>query len=124
MLISFTVEDAGYYLTRLIGKITDEDYIHAYKQFFSSDSWSAELNELVDLSDSDLYAVSPMGMKQLEELIEEIQAKHDHTLKMAIYAPSDLQYNLAQQYKTFFVNLPHEIRVFRDFDAAVGFVSL
>ena len=122
MLISFTVEDEGYFVTKLSGEITDYDYIHAYRQFFKSDSWNPKLNEIVDLSSANLEKVTESGMLELSSIILKLYDEYGFALKMAIFATDKLTLELAMKYQTYFENLPQEIKIFNSITLAQEWV--
>lgn len=123
MLISFTVEDEGYFITKLSGDISDEDYIHAYRQFYKSDSWNPSLNEIVDLSNANLEKVTEAGMKELSLIIYKLYEDYGVALKMAIYAADKLPRELALKFQTIFKDLPQEIGIFNSMDLAKSWVE-
>ncbi len=114
MPIKFTVcSDDGYYIANYVGRITNDSVIADFRAFFESGNWSTGLNELADLSESDLTEVTSLGVQNLASFIEEFAKKHDWRPKVAVYAPRDLPYGLARVYSVKACKFEN-LQVFRD----------
>lgn len=102
MPIEFTAHpNDGFYISKSIGAITDAEMLDGYMRFFASDEWVPGMNELADISESDVTQVTTGGMENLAMLIQEIFRKHVISPKVAVYAPSDLPYGLSRMYAVF-----------------------
>ncbi|MDP6634984.1 MAG: hypothetical protein QGG42_08815 [Phycisphaerae bacterium] len=99
MPIIFTVHpDDGYYTAKYIGVVTDTGMMEDFRSFLSSGDWYPGLNELADLSEADVSAVTMPGIKNLSALIAGILQEHNFSPRVAVYAPRDLPYGLARVY--------------------------
>lgn len=59
MPITFSVnQDDGYLTAAYTGKITDDDLLDSWTDFFQGGNWVPGLNELVDLSQADLTGIT------------------------------------------------------------------
>lgn len=63
MPISFTINhEQGYFISKYVGKLTDDELVESYKNFSEGDDWIPGLNELADLSEMDATIVTTDGI--------------------------------------------------------------
>jgi hypothetical protein len=118
MPIKFTVySNDGYYVSKSIGSITDTEMLDDYGRFFASDEWIPGMNELADISETDVAQITKDGVKDLAGLIEGIFRQHETFPRVAVYAPNDLPYGLSRMYSVEAERF-ESIKVFRDLDEA------
>ncbi|MEM9401902.1 MAG: hypothetical protein AAGA44_05330 [Pseudomonadota bacterium] len=98
----FLESDLPFAETRYLGAIDDAQLLGFYRGLYRRPEFATIRAELVDLSESDLSLVSGSGLSELAELISDELAR--------IYAAwSELS--------------PEEVRVFRDRDDAIRWLS-
>ena len=125
MPVSFSVDqNEGYFTSHYTGTIHDPDLHLAWKQFLDGDQWVPGLNELADLSESDLSKVSTGAIKQLALYVKHTYESRGIKTRVAIYAPADLPFGLARVYDTWATDSPETIRVFRDREKAVEWLRV
>jgi len=87
------------------GEITDADLIRFYMSMYNNNHWQPGFNEIIDLRDAQLEAVSNSTLLQLSEL--STNCLKGAELKLAIIAPSELSPQIARLYKAF-THIPNE----------------
>lgn len=118
MSVLFTLyPQYNYYVVRFIGAVTDDELVSSYASFFSSDEWSADFDELADLSEFDTSALTQAGMTSLAELMTRQCSKHNWNHRSAVYVETDLQFGVTRMYaiKT---EEYETSKLFRSFDEA------
>ncbi len=121
MPITFSViENKNYFVAAWFGEISDAEMYDSYKSFYEGGNWSPKLNELADLSHSDMSKITSEGLSSLTQFVESffIQ-KGVISAKTAAYSPSDLSYGMARIYGVWSEKSPEEFRVFRDYHDAI-----
>ena len=115
MPIEFTIDSkAGYFVSRYFGNVTDEELIPAWAEFFEQGGWTPGLNELADLSQADLAAVTTDGVRQLAVFTESAYQKRNIvSVLVAVYAPDPLPFGLARVYDAIAVDSPESLRIFK-----------
>lgn len=116
MSITFKVfNDKCYFESKYTGIIDDNTILESYKKFFEGYNWNSSLNELVDLSESDLNALTSNGIIELQKYIENHYDKNNVTsLKTAFYVPNDLAYGLANIYAAYADESPENTMHFKN----------
>jgi hypothetical protein len=120
MPLKFSINhDDGYFVVEYIGRITDDEALNSWEEFLQGDDWAPGLNELTELSRSDLSKVTANGIRNLATYIERVYKKHNViSVKVAIYAPNPLPFGIARIYSVFAENSPQNIRIFDDIHKA------
>jgi hypothetical protein len=114
----------NYFFSVWKGKITDEDIMVAYTDFYSSDCWEPGQHELSDLTEADLSETTAVGFRNFQGLCETFFRQHNVTeTKSAVIASKDLAYGLARMYSLKADNSPEYVRVFRDHTDAVEWLT-
>ncbi len=109
-------EEQKILLTTWSGTIEDSDLIHFYMEVYNNGHWQPGYNEIIDLRDAMLDAVSDEALAQLSELAA--GCLKGEALKLAIIAPSNLSSKLVRLYKAF-THVPNEsTRVFHHMSEA------
>lgn len=116
MSITFTAkQEHGYFISKYVGRLTDEDLIQAWKDFFERGEWIPCLNELADLSELDSRGITSQGIERLAEYAAPILKKHcKSAVKVAVYSPKDLSYGLSRMYEAMSDESTQKIYVFRE----------
>jgi hypothetical protein len=125
MPITFLLnKNDGYFISRYIGILLDEELIDAYEKWFQGDAWSPGLNELVDLSEADLSRITTSGVTKFVAYNEKVNRNNNITsIKIAVYAPRDLHYGLARMYSILADDSPEDVHVFRDIQDAESWLK-
>jgi hypothetical protein len=120
MPINITVhQEAGYFLARYTGVITEEEVLREHDRFFSSGEWNARLNALVDFHGADLGEASSIVLRRVAGYFEKIlKANQANGVKTAIFAPGDFPYGIGRIYEALTMKSPQTVQVFRDISEA------
>ncbi len=123
MPISFTIfEEQGYYIARIVGRVTDDDILAAFKEFHSTQD-ATKWNVLADFGDADLRGVTEFGVgQQVHNVRDRYRASEPHTVRTAVYAPDDLGYGLVRMYLARADDIPQSVRLFRDKNEALAWL--
>jgi hypothetical protein len=108
MPIIFSINhESGYSISKFEGRISDEELLKAYEDFYMGEYWRPNQNELVDLSNA--------GMRCLSKFAESVFKAHNIlSVKTALYAPKDLLFGLSRIYEVISNGSPENVKVFRD----------
>ena len=125
MSISFIVKpDAGYFISKYTGKITDRVLLSSYRRFHEGNDWIPGLHEFADLSEADMTAVTQNGLRELSAYIESVYRKYGQSfIKTAAYAPADLPFGIARVYEALSSDSPEQLKAFRDVQDAMTWLS-
>jgi len=120
MPINFTLHpDQGYFTSEYQGSLSDSDLIGYWESFFK-EHWQQGLNELADLSHSDLSGISASGVLYLAKYIEDFYKQHNiEKVKVAIFSPDDLPYGIARMYVVAAESSPERFYITRDKEKAL-----
>ena len=126
MPITFKVKnEKNYFISVWEGSISDNEIYESYKKFYTSNEWSKNLNELVDLSNANVKNVTSQGLYRLAEYVENHFTMHNVTSsKTSIFSPNDLPFGLARVYKAWTNNSPEEIKIFRNEKEALNWLDI
>lgn len=116
MPITFTIKpELGYYISKYVGRLTDDDLIGPWKEFFESGEWVPGLNELADISELDGKEVSFDGIMRLARyLTSTLKDNCKSVIKVAVYSPHDLPFGLARMYEAMADESVQKVHVFRE----------
>lgn len=121
----FLESDLPFAETRYVGAIDDAQLMGFYRGLYRRPEFATIRAELVDLSEADLSLVSGSGLSELAELIsDELARLNIPSMRTAVYAPSDLPFGVARIYAAWSELSPEEVRVFRDRDDAIRWLSV
>jgi hypothetical protein len=107
-----------------VGSIPDEEFLAFYKSLYDRDALHPSMNLLVDLREADSRPRSSMVLRQLAEFMQVTHTGTTTRPKVAVVAPKDLSFGLAQMYGAFADSVPWEFVAFRAMDAAVAWLGL
>lgn len=121
MPISFQVKTTrGYFVTRYEGVVSGEEHYEAFRDFFTSDRWVPDMNELAIASAVQSSSISIDSLRNLHVFKEEMYKKYNITqVKVAIYGPGDLAFGIARAYNMITEGSSEEVRAFRDIKKAL-----
>ena len=116
MPITFSVKpDQGYYISKYAGRLTDDDLIKPWKDFFESGEWVPCLNELADISELDGQDITMDGIMRLAQFVTSVLKENcKSVIKAAVYSPHDLSFGLARMYEAMADESIQEVRVYRE----------
>ena len=125
MPITFKVKNENnYFISVWEGSISDDEIYESYKKFYTSNEWSKNLNELVDLSNANVENITGRGLTRLAKYVENHFAMHKVTSsKTSVYSPNDIAFGLARVYEAWTSESPEEIRVFRNEKEALNWLD-
>ncbi len=114
-------EDQHMMLTTWSGELVDADLIHHYMGVYNNSHWQPGFDEIIDLRDANMDALSDQALEQLSELTAQCLNGESH--RLALIAPSNLSHKLARLYKAF-THVPNEsTRVFHHMSEAVEWLK-
>ena len=105
------------------GHIADEEIISSYQEFLSSSDFSAGMNEITDMSQSDCSAIKVDTFQRLAVLAERMLATENVTMKTAIVAPGQLSFGLSRMYMGLAHGSGESIGLFETVDDAMVWLS-
>ena len=107
---------------RYAGRLTDEELLEFWETYASSEDYPHALGyqELSDLSEADFTAVTNDGLSRMISLSDQSSERHKAgSIRVAVYAPTDLQFGMARVCEALSRSSKEEMAVFRDYNAAV-----
>jgi len=108
-------------LTSWSGEVNDTELIRFYMGIYNSSHWSAGFNEIIDLRDAQLEAISNHALLQLSELATNCLKGAE--LKLAIISPSELSSQITRIYEAF-THIPNEsTKVVHHLDEALDWLK-
>lgn len=115
MSITFKINNENnYFISAWEGSLTDYGVYESYKKFLTSNEWSKDLNELVDLSNANFKNITSQGLAELAKFVEKHFTMHKVTSsKTAVYSPNDLPFGMARVYEAWTDESPEALKVFR-----------
>ena len=125
MPLTFTINHKhGYIVCRYSGKVTNEEILDSWKNFYESDKWIPGMNFLSDISDVDGSAITSDGLRHLAQYSRTVHEKnHVSAVKVAIYASRPLPFGLARMYEGHSYKSPETVRVFKSKVAAEAWLK-
>ena len=106
------------------GAVPDDEFLTFYESLYESDSFNPEANQLVDLRDADSMARSTEVLLRFAHIVRKKLTGLTTPPKVAVVAPKDLSFSLAQMYGAFAKSVPWEFVVFRAPDAALAWLAV
>jgi hypothetical protein len=126
MPIRFRVDPAARVRFAVIeGTIGDDELVDAYAAVLGDPDFDPTLNDLVDARAVRRVDVTPVGVRRLADLVQQIDRLALPT-KVAVVAPDDVAYDTARMYEALRAgqHAPAEHRVFRDMAEARQWLGL
>jgi hypothetical protein len=107
------------------GTVGDDELIDAYAAVLGDPDFDPTLNDLVDARTVRRIDVTPMGLRRLADLVQQIDRLALPT-KVAVVTPDDVAYDAARMYEALRAGqrAPAEHRVFRDMEEARRWLGL
>ncbi len=105
------------------GIITDDAILEAYARVMSEPGYVPDADSLVDLRLVTGFEVSTDTLRTMVERVAALDTRGRRP-RIALVAPTELAYGLSRMYELLSgPDAPRLIRVFRDFDEAVGWLG-
>ena len=126
MPIAFDVyTDLGLFVTRYLGKVTDEEFRAAYARIRPANAGWRSLDEIADMRAMSHFAVDHGVLRAEAEITGGFLAMHDLNVRCAVVAPEDLPFALSRVYGAHadFAGR-EEVQVFRDPDSAADWLGV
>jgi hypothetical protein len=116
--------DLGVVVTRFTGRVSDAEFIDAYRRILADDAYSPGTHELADLRAIEKLDVSAEALRKVEQMTEARYADTGAAFRTAIVAPRDQAYGIGRMYEAFAQEGPENVSVFRDLDEARAWLGL
>jgi len=126
MPIRIRVDSAGRVRHAVLeGTIGDDELVDAYAGVLADPDFDPTLNDLVDARGVRRVDVTPVGLRRLADLVQQIDRLALPT-KIAIVAADDVAYDAARMYEALRVgqHAPAQHRVFREMSDARQWLGL
>ena len=125
MTLQFLPEpDKPYFVTRFVGEIDDSQLFDYYRQVYSRPELQPVKAEFADLSEADMTRVSATALADLAAMIEDdFTSLGGESVRTAVYSPDDMPFGLGRIYQAWSESSPELVRVFRDKDKAIEWLS-
>lgn len=109
----------------LEGTIDDDELVSTYAAVLADPDFDPTLNDLVDARGVRRVDVTPVGVRRLADLVQQIDRLALPT-RVAVVAPDDVAYDTARMYEALRIgqHAPAEHRVFRDMAEARSWLGL
>jgi len=109
----------------LEGTIDDDELVSAYAAVLADPDFDPTLNDLVDARGVRRVDVTPVGVRRLADLVQQLDRLALPT-RVAVVAPDDVAYDTARMYEALRIgqHAPAEHRVFRDMAEARSWLGL
>jgi len=107
---------------RVHGTVTDAELLEYARTATADPTIEAEADELIDLRDVEIPDVETSTLKQVANLFHDSE-RAEQGVRIALVAGSDAAYGLARMYQAFRIDSSAEIQVFREMDAARGWLD-
>ncbi len=112
----------GYAEYRLIGAFDDDNAHHTLNDLWTATDYEFTHNELYDYSLADFTQLTGAGIRKIVHLRERLNTDKLQ-LPTAMLATRDVQYGFSRMLTTLNENRNPNVRVFRDRDEAIAWVS-
>ena len=125
MPISFRILDEhALVVCTYLGEITDAILLEAWDDFYRHNSIKRGYNEISDLRQAKVTAVTSRGLRDLVALVDKYPSAVEEVHKTAIIASTDLAYGMSRLYEGISSDLPEIIKVFREPLAALEWLGV
>ena len=125
MPITFTPNpEEGYFVSKFTGKVTDDEFLDSYKEYYNNEHWIPLLKELADFSECESPLLTTGGLDRLANYIKALFIERGiTTFQTAVYAPNDLPFGIARIYEAMTIGSPESVMVFRQLNEAISWLN-
>jgi hypothetical protein len=117
--------EEGYMSAYYIGQVTDDELLEGWKTFYEGPDWVPGLPTLLDLSQTKAAKLTAQGIQRLVGYYKRIYEEHGLSdIKVAIYAPTPLEYGLTRMYQALTDEHLQKVLVSRDMNEARDYLGL
>ncbi len=109
-------------LTTWIGNVDDSEMVSAYKKLYEDPDWKPGFDEIADMRNANLKAITEVGLLELHQLVRSQTEGKCDSFKTIIVASDQVIKDLAEKYKAFDEDVPEELFVFEDLQEAYKFL--
>jgi hypothetical protein len=121
MPISYRIDEArGLVLTTATGTLTDDDILGLKARLLADPRWAPGMGELADVRAIDRLEVTTAGVQHMAR--QDAAGPALGSYRLAIVAPQDEVYGMARMYQMLTERAVPNVRVFRDLEAAEGWL--
>lgn len=114
----------GYIESRYVGAITNDELLDTWREYNERPDANAGLNELADLREADMRAVTSEGIRALSSQTKHFLNANDVLRrKLAIVAPEQLPFGLSRMYEALMADPRQTVHVFKDIEEAVAWLK-
>jgi hypothetical protein len=117
-------EKRGFVLSTLVGAISDDDLIAAYRELYEDQRWKPGYKEVVDLRRAEMEGVTGEGLRRLSALVEHYVPKRSDQFKTALVASDELPFGLGRMYEAISAESPENAMVFKKLDQALDWIGI
>jgi hypothetical protein len=119
MGITFNInEKQGFFMSTLVGDISDADLLSAYRSLFEDERFKPGMIEIADMREAQMEAVTSDGLYRLSAMVRRHLEGKCEKFKVAIIAPALLPYGISRAYEVISASSAENVRVFREIDTA------
>ena len=111
----------GYVEYSFRGLFDDEGVIKAFQDLWAANEYELDRNKLYDLTDTDFKQITSAATNDVMNLRK--RAIEDTHFPVAVLAKDDLNFGLSRMIATLSEELTPNVRVFRDRDEAIAWIS-
>ncbi len=115
-------QNEGYVEYHFIGSFDDVSLYQAVREIWTADNYEPTQQELYDLRGGDFTLITGTAIRKITDLNQQLHAEAPQ-LRHAMLTIRDLQYGFSRMLTTLNENRNPNVRVFRDRDEAIAWVS-
>lgn len=105
------------------GVVSDEEFLDTYRRMYADPAFDGGFDVMVDLLRTESSPRGAQALKMIADLGRERHRPGGRVPRIAIVASADLSFGLARMYEGYAVEVPANIRVFRDRELALAWLS-
>jgi hypothetical protein len=125
MGITFNInEKKGFFVSTLVGGISDADLLSAYRSLFEDERFKPGMIEIADMREAQMEAVTSDRLYRLSAMVHRHLEGKCEKFKVAIIAPALLPYGISRAYEVISASSAENVRVFREIDKAFEWVGV
>lgn len=106
-----------------VGAVPDEQFMATYQRMYADPAFDGSFDILVDLTQAESSPRGVGALKMIADLGRERHGGGERVPRIAIVASADLSFGLARMYEGLAVEVPANVRVFRELARAVAWLD-
>jgi hypothetical protein len=104
------------------GIVSGDEVLAAHKEIYSPENLSRQRYQIVDRTRCDYYCVRPDEIKKIAEL-DITAAKSNPNIRIAIVAPTDLQFGMSRMWQIYVQESPIVTKIFHNRQSADAWIQ-